>query len=263
MLIVINETENTQTWCGQEIESLGTYSIQSSEQAKWSNDEDFLEALGAGEAVLNDGYSNISIGKAINLLKQIDAYNRDQEGNPYYKQMFAQGEKKFQARCAVFTTGKVGSLYNKNSEGTDLADMELHFFDSSRTELVQGETESDPDFQTRLDTYCKFTWLYFTHATEFGVAKGRFMYKGTVTGDFHNWLEFCPHLPKSYGGSVACMDGAFPLDMLNQGDFYQMDGCTCLIIPVDETYYSHRIGHKIEHEIGDKIKICSIFDIYV
>jgi hypothetical protein len=263
MLIVINNTQYTHVWCGQEIEANAQYQIQANEQAKWSNDDTFLEAIGNESAILNDGYVDLSIGKAINLLKQIDAYNRDDEGNPYYKQMFAQGEKKFRARCAVFTTGKADSLYNKGSEGTDIGDMELHFFDSSRTELVQGETESDEDYQTRLDANCKFTWLYFTHPTEFGIAKGRFMYKGTVSGDFHNWLEFCPHLPKAYGGSVACMDGAFPLDMLNQGDFYHMDGCTCLIIPIDETYYSHRIGHKIEHEIGDKIKICSIFDIYV
>ncbi len=263
MFIVINDTENTQTWCGQEIESQATYTIQSSEQARWANDETFLEALGAGEAVLNDGYADLSIGKAINLLKQIDAYNRDGEGNPYYKQMFSQGSKKFRARCAVFTTGEYDSLVNIDSDGMDLGDMELHFFNSSRTEIVKGEEESDEDFQTRLDSDCKFTWLYLTHPTAFGIAKGRFMYKGIVSGEFHNWLEFCPHLPKAYGGSVPCLEGAFPLDMLNQGDFYTMDGCTCLLMDIDEVYYSHRIGHKIEHEIADKIKICSIFDLYV
>lgn len=263
MLIVKNVTETIQTWCGQEIAASGQYTLQAGEQARWSNDETFLEAVAAAIAVINDGYSDLSIGYAINILKQIDNYVRDEEGTPYYKQMFSQGTKKFRAKCFVFTTGKYGSLFCKDSEGTDIGEGELIFLDSSRTPIVKGESEDPEDYQIRLDANCKFTWIYFTNTAEFGIAKGRFMFRGTVSGEFHNWLEFAPHIPKAYGGSVPCLEGGFPLDMMDQGDFYEMDGCTCLIIPFDGTYYSHRIGHKIEHEIGDKIKICSIFDTYV
>jgi hypothetical protein len=263
MLIVKNTTETLQTWCGQEIAADDEYQIQANEQPKWADNETFLTALVAGEAVINDGYSDVTPGKAINLLKQIDIFVRDEESTPYFKQMFSQEDKKFQAKCFVFTTGEYGSLFNKNSEGTDLGEGEILFFDSSRTQLVKGETETPAEFQTRLDSNCKFTWLYFTSAVSFGISKGRFLYSGTISGEFHNWLEFAPHIPKAYGGSVACLEGGFPLDMMNQREFYEMDGCTCLIIPFDEVYYSHRIGHKIEHEIGDKLKICSIFDVYV
>jgi hypothetical protein len=188
---------------------------------------------------------------------------KDEENVPYFKQMIAQGNKKFKATCMTFTTGKYKSLFSKDSEGNDLDLCDLVFMDASRNVLTKGENESDPDFQTRLDQNCKFTWLYFTPNTDYGISKGRFMYRGIPSGEFHNWLEFAPHIPKAYGGSVPCLEGAFPLDMLNQGDFYQMDGCACLIIEKEETYYSHRIGHKIEHELGDSLKICSIFDIYV
>jgi hypothetical protein len=262
MIIVINNTSTIQVWCGQEIASEGQYQIQAVEQLRWSNNEIFLEALGNGSAIINDGYNNLSIGVAINLLKQIDIFNRDSESNPYFKQIFADSSKKFTSRAFVFTTGKYQSLYNKNSELTDLNDGELVFFNASYVQLVKGESESIEDYQVRLDEDCKFTWLYFTSLVAFGISKGRFMYRGTPAGEFHNWLEFAPHIPKAYGGSVPCLDGGFPLDMMGQGEFYEMDGCACLIIPFDEVYYTHRIGHKIEHETGDKIKIVSIFDIY-
>lgn len=263
MLIVKNKTEISQIWCGQTIEPNDQYEIQSTEQARWAFDETFMVALAAGYAVINDGYSDIDPGRALNIMRQVDFLNRDDEQTPYFKQMYSQDNLKFRSKSFVFITGKYGSLVNKNSEGEDLGIGELLFFDSSRIQFVKGENESLEDFQTRLDSNCKFTWLYFTSKLKFGISRGRFMYRGTPLGEFHNWLEFAPHIPKAYGGSVPCLEGAFPLDMMIPGEFYHMDGCTCLIINLDLTYYSHRIGHKIEHEIGDKIKICSIFDTYV
>lgn len=185
------------------------------------------------------------------------------ENIPLFKQIYSDSSKIFKSRSFVFTTGEYGSLVNHDSDGNDIGDGDLLFFDSNRALMFKGENESVEDFQTRLDSNCRYTHIYFTHPTDFGIAKGRFMYKGSPLGKFRNWLEFAPHIPKAYGGSVACLDGAFPLDMMNPGVFYEMDGCSCLIITIDETYYSHRIGHKIEHEIGDRLKICSIFDIYV
>jgi hypothetical protein len=187
----------------------------------------------------------------------------DSNGNPYVKELFSDENKKLCSRVSVFTTGQYGSLKNKDSEGSDIEDIEIHFFDSSRQELIKGVEESVEDFQARLDTTCKFTWLYFTPVSTYGISKGRFMYKGTPSGEFNNWLEFAPHISKAYDGSVACLNGAFPLDMIPEGIFYEMDGRSCLIIEQDLIYYSHRMGHKIEHEIGDKIRICSIFDIYI
>lgn len=140
---------------------------------------------------------------------------------------------------------------------------QIVFFDASRNELTKTEGESDIEFQARLDLNCKFTWLYFTTTFNFGISKGRFAKKGEASGVFENWLEFAPHIPKSYGGSYACLDGGFPLDMIPDGDFYQMDGCTCLFVDYDSNNLTHRIGHKIEHEIGDKIRICSIFDLFI
>jgi len=262
MLTVRNADSISHIWCGQTVESNETYQIQASEQTIWANDDEFLTDIADGKAVINDGYSDLSSGKAINILKQIDNYNRDKDGNPIYKNIIAENAMLFKPRCFDFQVGKYDSLCNKNSEMVDLADAELHFFDSSLTELVKGAEETDEEFQTRLDSNCKFTHLYFTPSSRYAIKSGEVRYKGTLTGESDLWVEVAPHIPKAYGGSVAFMDGGIPLDHYDPKDAIIIDGASCAIIEFDDTYYSHRLGIKIEHEVGDTFSILAIFNIY-
>jgi hypothetical protein len=188
--------------------------------------------------------------------------NRDTEGNLVIKQMISKSSMLFHPRCLDFTTSKYKSLCNKNSEMTDLGDGEMLFLDASLNFLTKGESESDDDFQSRLTSSCKFTWLYFTPGSSYGISAGHIIYKGSPQGEFDVWFEVAPHIPKSYGGSVPFMDGGLPLEMFPEQSTITIDGKSCALIDLDEVNYSHRLGVKIEHETGEQLKILSIFDIY-
>lgn len=262
MLIVKNNTAIEKIWCGQTIEASGSYTIQVNEQLTWANDDDFIAAVVAGEAILNDGYEDLAPGKAINILKQIDNYNRDKDGNPIIKNVIAENDMLFKPRCFDFTTSEYGSLCNKGSDLNDLGDAQIKFYDEDRVELTKAENETDEQFQSRLDTGCSFTYLLYTPSKRYAIKSGEIRYKGTITGECDCWIEVAPHIPKAYGGSVPFMDGGLPLDFYKEKEAIFIDGTNCAIVELDTQYYSHMLGVKIEHEEGAKIGILAIFNKY-
>lgn len=188
--------------------------------------------------------------------------NRDLEGNPIYRQIIASENMLFQPRCIDFTTAKINSMCNKSSDLSDLGDAELHFFNESYQEITRQEEETDEQFQTRIDSTCEFTWLYFTPTHRYAIKSGEIRYKGTLGEEADLWIEIAPHIPKAYGGSVPFINGGIPLDHYNQNESILIDGGTCAIIELDNQNFTHRLGVKIEHGIGIKIDILAIFNIY-
>lgn len=65
-----NTTAEAITWVGQEIQPDEYYTIQPSEAHRWANNSILLSAIGAGDAIVNDGTSDIiDVNDAINYLK--------------------------------------------------------------------------------------------------------------------------------------------------------------------------------------------------
>ena len=133
--------------------------------------------------------------------------NRDQDGNIKTKSEMALDGMLFHPRVFDFTTSKYKSLCNKNSELTDLGDIDILFFDASLDQLIRGESESESDYQDRLDLNCKFTWAYFTPTVRYAIKAGSISYVGTPGDEFDCCFEIAPHIPKAMGGSVPFMDG--------------------------------------------------------
>lgn len=187
---------------------------------------------------------------------------KDQDGNLVFRTMLSAEGMFFRPRALDFMTGKYNSLCNQNSEGTNLGDAEILFFDESRIPIVKAENESDESFQSRLDATCEHTWLYFTPQTRYAARGVSISKKGVCSGEFDAWFERAPHIPKIYGGSVAAVDGGLPLEMIADGTIITMDAGACAVVEVDPVYISHRMGLKIEHEIGDKVTVLCVFIIY-
>jgi hypothetical protein len=189
--------------------------------------------------------------------------NRDDEGNQIFRNQLAAQGMLFRSKCIDFKVATINSICNRRSDHSDIGDAELRFFDSNYAELTKSEGETDEAFQVRLTASCKFTWMVFTPTTRYAIRSGHIAYKGTPTDELDAWFEIAPHIPREYGGSVPFMDGGLALDLFNEGDLIHIDGGACAIIEHDPNNYSHRIGVKIEHEVGDNIRILAIFDIYV
>lgn len=188
---------------------------------------------------------------------------RDSEGYIIQRQMVSLKDMVFRPRVFDFTLGKYGSLHNQDSGGNDLGDATLHFFDSSFTELTKGETETDLEFQTRLDSSCVHTWLYFTPTTKIGIIAGSVRRLSEIDKTAYIWFEVAPHIPKAYGGSVPFIEGGIPIDMLPELEQLRMDGKACVILDVDPVNATNRIGIKCSHTAGDTTRLMPCLEIYV
>ena len=261
MILIKNKTQETRTWCGQDIGANDTYAITQEERNNWGYDSIFLGAVVNGEAsIISDGFEIIDLIEIEVILR--NEIKRDQEGNPIYRNIIAESNMLFQPRCIDFTTGKYNSICNKSSDGIDIGDAELLFFNELKSQIVKGETETDQEYQARLDLECEYTHMYFTPNYKYAIKSGEIRYKGTLGEESDVWIEVAPHIPKEYGGSVPFINGGLPLDFYAEKSPIVIDGGTCTVLNVDLTYYSHRLGVKIEHGIGAKLDILSIFNIY-
>lgn len=261
MIKVKNRTNEVKSWCGKEFQPLEEYLISESERTAFAYDSLFIMAIANSEAsLISDEVEITDIIQCLIVLR--NDFKRDSEGNPIYRPIIAAQNMLFQPRCIDFTTGKINSMCNKSSDLSDNGDSELHFFNQSYEEITKNESETDDQFQTRLDSLCTFTWLYFTPNHRYAIKSGEIRYKGTLGEESDLWIEVAPHIPKAYGGSVPFINGGLPLDFFDEKKAIVIDGGTCAIIELDNQYLSHRLGVKVEHGIGIKIDILATFNIY-
>lgn len=148
MLVVKNNTENEQIWCGQTVASSGIYQIQATEQYIWANDDLFLEALVNGSAIINDGYNDITPGYAINLLKQIiiypGAFFQSDYSDLLYRKVSANSDE-FSSGIVIPNNKKVG-LYRYRANGADPNAYVFLVWDYGGTnEKIFSSTKGDID----------------------------------------------------------------------------------------------------------------------
>lgn len=68
-----NNTQNSGTWCGQEIASGAYYTIPAAEYERWGNDDAVLQDIANADLLVNDGAVDFtSVSLAINFLKDVD-----------------------------------------------------------------------------------------------------------------------------------------------------------------------------------------------
>jgi hypothetical protein len=261
MILIKNKTAELKTWCGQEIAANDTHTISQEERNTWGYDAIFLGAVINGEAsIISDGIEITDLIEVEIVLRNEN--KRDEEGNPIYRNIIAEANMLFQPRCIDFSTATYKSICNKSSDLVDIGDAELLFFDEEKNQILKGETETDEEYQARLNLECEHTYMYFTPSYKYAIKSGEIRYRGTLGEESDVWIEVAPHIPKEYGGSVPFINGGLPLDFYEEKKSILIDGGTCTVIDVDTTYYTHRLGVKIEHGIGIKIGFLAIFNIY-
>jgi len=198
--------------------------------------------------------------------KKLEA--RDSEGHSESKRVMALDSMHYEPRSLDFVTSKLNSLYNRKHdnagiyEGTDYGDAEALFWDSSNAQLVQGESESDVDFQTRLTSYCVKSEIYFTPDFSYAIKSGTIMVRETPDHDCYFWCMVAPHIAAEYGGQVPFLSGGYNLSFFAPMSFMKMDGETTFLIVKDDTYLSHRLGVCIKHNAGYELGLQMIYELY-
>lgn len=99
------------------------------------------------------------------------------------------------------TTCKLNSHVEIMPDGTDPGYGVLKFYDNADVELVQGGSESDADFQIRLDSNCKKTILDWTPTHDYMIIGGQMRQQTAPSGNVRMWVVGVPGIPAGAGGS--------------------------------------------------------------
>ena len=193
---------------------------------------------------------------------------RTDEGVEIFSIRIAGADSHYEPRSLDFVTAKAGSLYNRKhngggiDDGTDYDDSYLLFYDDIDDEIVQGESESDEDYQAKLVAYCVKTALYYTPDFDYAIRSGTFMLREEVNYDAYFWCLLAPHIPAAMGGEAPFLAGGYNLSFFPAKSYITMDGQTTFLIKKDDAYLSHRIGLIVKHAVGDQIGIQMIYEHY-
>lgn len=197
---------------------------------------------------------------------------RDADGKRMYRHSETNANWGYAPRALDFTTSKWKSLYNRKhdgagiSDGTDYGDAWEHYYDSNGDELSYQQTgyesETEAQFQSRLDSNCIKTMISFEKESDMDIFGAKLWFKNTPSTDAYLWVIAAPDIPESYGGSVAFMQGGMNLKFFSDKDCFECDGKTTKLVKYDPTYHSGKLDIIIKHAAGAKIDVQMLYQYY-
>jgi hypothetical protein len=172
----------------------------------------------------------------------------------------------YEPRSLDFYTAKLNSLYNRKEDGngvddgTDYGDALVKYYNSAGTELVQGGSETDQDFQTRLTNNCTKTVLDWQSTYDFDIIGGSLQTHNEPTDRIYIWCTMAPDIPANMGGSVPYFAGGINLCFFKSGTIQRFDGRGIKSFAYDPVYNSNKIRFTVKHKQGEQIGLQIIID---
>jgi len=135
---------------------------------------------------------------------------RDADGASYSVPKMTHLGWQYQHRSFLVQTCTVNGFTETEYDGTSSGFGVLKFYDNTDTELVQGGSESDVDYQLRLDSNCKRTDLDWTPTFDYQIIGGQMRQQNAPGSSIKMWVVGVPGLPVESGGSKVFINN---LDM--------------------------------------------------
>jgi hypothetical protein len=141
MAKIIKNIDNVaHIYSGQTIEAGSQYTIQSSEQHKWADDDSLMADISNGKAQVNDGNVDITgVSNQINHLKDIQAI--DSDGRVLTRSVAAKSGWTYFSLPIEVTTSKLNSVYVKKFDGTDRTGVTYKIYDVNNVEITDAQNE--------------------------------------------------------------------------------------------------------------------------
>lgn len=230
----------------------------------------FKAALSVDEESVLQSIINNHTGLAMEVISnkiELDT-QKDSYGKYYFTNSITNPSFYYSPHSLDFYTAKHKSLYNRLDngagidDGTDAGDAHLEFYDASNVELVQGETESDEDYQTRLSSSCVKTIMSWEKQESFDVAGALLHIEKKPVGRAYLWVIAAPDIPYEYGGSKPFMGRGMNLQMMSIYTSHYFDAKTSKTVTPDPVYHSGKVNAVIKHSAGEQIGIQLIYILY-
>ena len=189
--------------------------------------------------------------------------DRDIDGSPFSRVKVTKLGWHYSPRSINWSTCTHNSLKNTDCQGNDLGDAGVRFFDDTDTELVQGNGESDVDFQARLDSDCVKTVMWYLNLTQpYDIIGAVFSVQSAPTNDTYAFLTVAPDIPAELGGMVPFCDGGVNLAMMLDKQPVYLNGRGTTTLYPDPDYHSNEQWLVINHPVGQKTKCQIIYELY-
>lgn len=187
----------------------------------------------------------------------------DADGAPLNRPKVTVSGWHYSPRAINWETATHNSINNTNCQGNDLGDAGVRFFDNSDTELVQGQSESDEDFQTRLDANCVKTVLWFLKLdAPYDIVGAIFSIKSAPASSAYAFLTVAPNIPAELGGMVPFFDGGLDLSMMLDKEPVYLNGRGAKTMLPDPDYHSNEMWLVVNHPTGQKTRCQVIYELY-
>lgn len=267
-ILVINNSAVTKVYGGQEIGAGQTYELQSdAERLRMMNSDELISDIYSAVASISNGTAAIAEASAAHSWL-MGWEPHDPEMKPYMTQSMTKLDWYYSPHSLDFYTAKAGSLYNRKhdgaliDDGTDPGDAWMQFYNASGTELVQGESESDEDYQTRLSTDCVKTIMSWEKQESFDVLGAYLYIKSSPASRAYFWVVAAPDIPYENGGSKPYMGRGLNLQMMAPGVNHYFDAKTTKTVGYDTVYHSGKVAAVVKHGAGEQIGLQLIFICY-
>lgn len=271
---VKNNKGTSETWAGQMIADGDYYQVQLGEQLTWKTDSEVIADIASGDLIVarddsgTTDYSDVSEGMI--YFMDTDPSPRDSDGSIIQRGKFTKSGWHYEPRSIDFFTAKHNSLYNRKhdgngiADGTDYGDCVIKFFDGSGGELsfqqTGFESETDAQFQSRLDTDCVKTCVDWQPTYDMDIIGGIMMVQNSPTTAAYMWTIVAPDIPENMGGSVPHVAGGWNLSFFNSRDKIMINGRGSKTVAYDPVFNSNKFRTIVKHAVGEQIGIQIVYE---
>lgn len=251
-----NNTNNTQTWVGQEVAPNNYYEIQTHEVFQWANNSTVLSSITNETLIVSK--SNDSEGhildyiEAINYLKD-QVLDIDTKGRQINRVAYASPGWTYLAHPIEFQTAKFSSLHNKTYLNSDRSDCTIKFYDSNDAEVTDAQYESS----------IVKTVVLFKPNYDYEMICGSIRQVSCPSTDVRIWV--IGGIIELGGAYVKELVGGTNLAYIGADEEFKTDGraskyMTKTIPGVP--YQGNQIQFIIRHDAGVQHKIMSLLEYY-
>lgn len=248
------------------------YVIPDNLRFNYSRSSNVLQAIADEVLQVGDGTNYFTdLNEQLCWLKDEELEPEDSDGSRIIRPKYNPAGWHFEPRALKFTCGTYNSLVNKRlddfniSNCSDIGDVTLKFYDEDGNQLTKGETETDEEFQIRLDSDCTATFMDWWPDYDMEIISAMFGIKNPPTGDdqCHAWCLICPDIAREYGGSVPFVDGGIDLSFAAEKCCIHLDGrCSKRLNNCRSFPYTNKIRLGLIHSPGVKTAFQVLFEHY-
>jgi hypothetical protein len=260
-----NKTAATRSYQGREVLASSFFEIPANLASEYAMDDLLIADISAGlVAMSSDGVNEIAgVSRQVDFLKSLEITQRDSDGANIVRTKTTRTGWHYEPRSLDFITAKHGSLYNRTHLGNtiddspDYGDAVLTFWDASGSQLVKGVSESDEDFQARLDSSCVRTHADWQPNYEMDIIGATVSVLNPPTGSerAYAWVIVAPDIPAQFGGSVPFMAGGWNLRFFTLDQTTFLDGRGVKSFTYDPVNNSNKMRVVVKHAAGAKIEL--------